>query len=185
VEKEKLKQKASQIGGSVNSISNDTQANEWIPWMPDQYYYRQSGFSSAVTRTSLMRRISSIIYNETGSPATRKIDYSTTQGYSVNISLNGGKKDAFSATLGGSWSSSWSKSDSISYTISSKYYGWMEYTPIMDNSWGYMECAIWDASKQIWVAQPTEWTDLYIARNMNGTPDGIYTIKTSTTRPSY
>jgi len=120
---------------------NNTQKNSsFSPASAVFYYtYDQSGYIDAFPKHDLRARISQYVYNYTQDNVIRSVEASTTQSYTVNISLTTEKRAAFTATLGGSWSSSASYSDSITCQINPGYKSWIEFTPIMHNSWGYMK----------------------------------------------
>lgn len=133
-----------------------------------QYVYKQDGFVSENLRSDKQRRISEYVVNLTQDNVERSISASTTQTWSANISLNAGKKDALTVTLGGGWSKSTDWSDTIKATIRPKYKCWIEFAPIMDNSFGRMLYGTTD-----------EFVDLYIAREVGGRTDGVYYVYTA------
>lgn len=152
------------------------------------YKYEESGFIRNFPRADMVRRISPIVYNETSQNASRTISYSASQGFVSNISLTlGGKKSAITAgiTGGASWSNSYSQSDSVTQTIPKNKYAWMEYYPIMDNSYGILTELITYDGGIPYYEENTYFTDIFIAKKMsNGMPDGVYTLKESSSRPN-
>jgi len=175
------------LGISEGSLKTNNTVNPFA--LMDLSYYNQAGFSRAVLRTGLTARVSVPVYNETSQTVTRTISYSASQSYTSNVSLSSTyAKNAFTAgvTVGASWSSTYSGSDSVSQPIPPKKYSWMEYTPYMDNSWGTMHEEVWnfDGITNVKIVDKTYFLDVYIARKGNaGLPDGIYTVKESSTKP--
>ncbi|WP_249073807.1 hypothetical protein [Lysinibacillus sp. BPa_S21] len=153
-------------------------------------WYSQPGFSRAVLRSNLTRRVNVPIYNDISQTITRTMSYTACQSYTSNVSFSSSyTKDAFTAgvTVGASWSKTFEGSDSINQPIPPKKYSWMEYTPYMDNSWGSMheEVWSWDGYSNVCLVNKIYFLDVYIARQGNaGLPDGIYKIKESSTKPS-
>lgn len=147
--------------------------------MKPQYFYLvptyvQSGFMSDDVRYDLNRRISTYVYNETSMPMTRSITSTTSQTYTVNVSLTSTDAGALTSTLGSSWSNNTTFSETETVTINPNQKEWAEFTPIMDNSYGYLK--YYDSLTGEYVKE--NWVDLYIAKSVNGQTDGILTFKT-------
>ena len=158
----------------------------------DMSYYVESNFIRNVYRWSLNRRISAPVYNS--SPTTtnsRTISYSTTQSYTSNFSFStSGQRSAITAgvTAGASWSNSESVTDSVTQNIPPLKYSWMDYTPLMDNSFGILYERVWNIVPG-WaelIVDEDRFIDLYIMKRTGaGIPDGLYTIVESSNYPTY
>lgn len=174
LEREKGKARLKQ---SLESTLEPKISASWIAPLIDYYRFYKYGTVYEVQKWDLQRRISTIVYNYTQDNMTRALSASTSQSYSVNISMNSGKKDAFTVTLGGAWSKTTSYSDTITNTIRPGYKSWVEFVPVMDNAYGIMECT--DPLYNV----TTEWADLYYARtvNFNGQSmtDGLVLVKSA------
>lgn len=185
------KQQASQLRDIItkeqSSVSTDKEVSPnaiIIPVYP-RYLYEGRYTDYNYARYDLKRRISPIIQNSTISPAEYSVTYSATQGYTINLTLNGGKKDAFTIALGGTWTSTWSDSTTTKMTIQPSEYGWVEYVPLMTNYTGYMHYQEWDSANLVYVTKSTEYSDLCVANKstIGNMPDGYYLLKTSYTNP--
>lgn len=146
--------------------------------------YNESSHISDYTRYSEERRISAIVHNTTSSPATYTINYSTTQSMSANISLTGTHKGVVSGTVGFNIAESFTGGTSIQMSISPGYYGWMKYTPIVYNTWGYIKHEQSYDYGMTWHLVHDTFVDIYSAKEMaGGMPDGYYTLMESDTEP--
>ncbi|PYE47853.1 hypothetical protein HUB98_24495 [Paenibacillus barcinonensis] len=144
----------------------------------NEYYWRyiQTTFKPAVPMTSLTKRISTYVYNETLDPAKRTISSSTSQTWSANFGLSFQHKKAVSTTLGGSWSKTTSFADVTESTVRARHMSWAEFTPIMDKSFGYLN-EIYSFNGSV---RTKKYTEIYTARELgNGQADGILVIKTA------
>ncbi len=171
-------------------INNSEQFSEFEGVVPNScvlvtmYEYNEDHYVSQVVKNDLTRRISPYVVNDTQDNATRTITYSTTQSYVSNYTFTSQAEiDAVTAgiTIGSSWQATYSYSDSVTTTIRPGYKSWVEYTPIMDNSWGWMdyETAIICDYGVVPVGEGSTWLDIYIARKINGVLDGYYVVKTA------
>jgi len=153
-------------------------------YMYPKYGYAQLGKIMQITKPSLTKRVSNIVYNQATSTSYILLACSVTQSYTANISLSASYKSAITAAIGASWSYSYTTSQTINGAVDGHKYGWIEFTPIMDNSYGYMHYySQWDGMK--YTSDTTTWVDIYTARCVSGTtfPDGIYTVRSSATSP--
>lgn len=68
----------------------------------------------------------------------------------------------------------------IKATISAKRKGWMDFTPIMYNSYGYIQKGVTTDISPFYVITSETWTDVYFPKQLpNGQLDGIYEIMES------
>ncbi|OMF10106.1 hypothetical protein MHI48_08030 [Paenibacillus sp. FSL H7-0942] len=144
----------------------------------NEYYWRytQSTFKPAVPMTSLTKRISTYVYNETLDNADRTISSSTSQTWSANFGLSFQHKKAVTTTLGGSWSKTTNFSDVTKTTVRPKHKSWAEFTPIMDKSFGYLN-EIYSFNGSV---RTSKYTEIYTARELgSGQADGILVFKTA------
>jgi hypothetical protein len=104
---------------------------------------------------------------------------------SCSIITSTRRSSAITSVLGGSWNSSVSIKSEITYTIPPNYYGWIKYTPIVTNSYGYMNYVRY-IGPNTYTNISSEWTDIYIPKkDSNGNSDGLYECITSQSFPSY
>lgn len=156
------------------------------------YSYQQHGYVSYVTKSALTRRISSSVFNSGTVESLKPISYSVSQGYIANTNFDvNAKKTAVSAGITGggySWMNTYGDSKSTTALVSANRYAWMEYTPIMDNSFGVItEKTYANAQGTTVLVGTTSYdVDIYIARLLSGSlPDGVYVIKQSATYPGF
>lgn len=65
----------------------------------------------------------------------------------------------------------------IKATISAKRKGWMDFTPIMYNSYGYIQKGVTTDISPFYVITSETWADVYFPKQLpNGQLDGIYEI---------
>ena len=158
----------------------------------DLSYYNESGFISNVYRWDLNRRISPPVHNtSTTTTNSYTISYSTSQSFTSNFSFStSGQKSAVTAgiTVGAAWQNTYSVSQSVTQNIPPEKYGWMDYTPIMDNSYGILHEEVWSVvpGSAVELVNEDHFLDLYIAKKTStNIPDGLYTIVESSSYPTY
>ncbi len=160
----------------------------FTPYGFEPYYgdvYEERGVIDPFYKTDLTRRISEIWKNSTTSNMTHTFGCSTSQNYQVNIDLSWSQKNAITAKLGGSWNNSVSFKSETQYQIPAGKYGWVNFTPAMKNSYGYMQYVKYQTLNSYYVVSE-EWTDIYIPRKLStGNADGILECITSNTQPEY
>ena len=156
------------------------------------YSYQQHGYVSYVTKSALTRRISSSVFNSGTVESLKPISYSVSQGYIANTNFDvNAKKSAVSAGITGggySWMNTYGDSKSTTALVSANRYAWMEYTPIMDNSFGVITEKTYANTQgtTVLVGTTSYDVDIYIARLLSGSlPDGVYVIKQSATYPGF
>jgi hypothetical protein len=155
------------------------------------YKYNQAGYVYNVARPYLNKRISAIVQNETDQSVTRTITYTASQSFTANLSINIPLKIAainVGITGGASWQNTYGSTDAVAQVITKGYYAWMDYYPIMNNSFGDLNTKVYANAQgtSVLVSDTNEFYDIYIAKQMSGgLPDGVYTVKQSTTRPNY
>ncbi len=154
------------------------------------YKYVESGFNNFVERTSLKRRITNPIYNDSANPTSYSMIATVTETWSANINITGSAKIkavTLGATVGGAWSRTETDTFTINPTISSKRWGWLEFTPYHTNSWGYLTTTQWKTSPMgvIKESETSEWADIYSAKFL-GTkrPNGAYIVRESINKPT-
>jgi len=188
-----LETQKSIMKNSINSVDSksSSETDSIAPLsLIDLSRYSEAGFIGSVYRNDLTRRISVPIYNDGTTTITRNISFTASQSYTSNVSLSSTySKNAFSAgvTVGSSWSKTISNSDSVSQPIPPKKYSWMQYTPNMSNSYGTLYEEVWsfDGASNVKVVDKSYFVDVYIAKTGNaGLPDGLYTVKETTTAPN-
>ncbi|WP_419884908.1 hypothetical protein [Paenibacillus sp. B-A-8] len=153
------------------------------------YSYQQNGYVSYVTRSGLTRRISQPVYNSASINSLLNISYSVSQGYIANTSFGvTAKQTAVSAgiTGGSSWSNTYGGSNTTTASVNPYNYAWMEYTPIMNNSFGVIteKNYVNVQGSSVLVSTNSYDVDIYTARLLSGSlPDGVYVIKQSASKP--
>lgn len=153
------------------------------------YSYQQNGYVSYVTRSGLTRKISPAVYNSASVNSLLNISYSVSQGYVANTSFSvTAKQTAVSAgiTGGSSWSNTYGGSNTTTASVNPYHYAWMEYTPIMNNSFGVITEKNYAnvQGSSVLVSTNSYDVDIYMARLLSGSlPDGIYAIKQSASNP--
>jgi hypothetical protein len=153
------------------------------------YSYQQNGYVSYVTRSGLTRKISPAVYNSASGNSLLNISYSVSQGYIANTSFGvTAKQTAVSAgiTGGSSWSNTYGGSNTTTALVNPYNYAWMEYTPIMNNSFGVITEKTYAnvQGNSVLVGTNSYDVDIYMARLLSGSlPDGIYVIKQSASNP--
>ncbi|CAM4519815.1 hypothetical protein [Paenibacillus typhae] len=155
------------------------------------YTYNQSGYIYNYARSDMNRRISAAVKNDSTNPVNRAIAYTASQAYAANISLNVSAKIkavTVGITAGATWTNTYTSSDTVTQTISPGYYAWMDYYPIFNNSYGMLNEKVYANAQgtSVLVSDTNTYADIYVARVMSGgLPDGVYTVKQSTSAPSY
>ncbi|KAA8782527.1 hypothetical protein EC604_01520 [Paenibacillus amylolyticus] len=156
------------------------------------YKYNESGYIYNVPLPLLNKRISVPVYNESKTKtAKRTITFSASRSYSTSYSINvNGKIKAITAgiTGGSSWTNTYSGSDSVAQDIPPLNYSWMDYYPIVNNSYGYMNEKVYvnTQSGTVLASEKNTFTDIFIPRKMDsGLPDGLYVVKESLKAPTY
>lgn len=156
-------------------------SNTITPYALDAYKYTEAGFFPTVTRTSLTDRVSIYYANDSDSKLSYTIQYAASQTYTANRSITAsGEKNAIKLgiTVGSSWSNTYSSSTSATKDVTGRYYGWMEYTPVMGNSFGTMLHGYTSPTPPLQYLEETYFLDIYVAREMpGGMPDGYYVFK--------
>ncbi|WP_223066042.1 hypothetical protein [Paenibacillus caui] len=158
------------------------------------YVYNESGYIYATPRPTLNKRISVAVRNPNNSAVDRTINYTASQSFSANIGVTAssdiGKAISLGITGGASWSETYSSSDSVVHHIPPLTYAWMDYYPIMNNTYGYTQETIhyYNLYTGFQHSEPGSniWTDIFVAREMaGGLPDGVYTVVESGSLPDY
>lgn len=149
------------------------------------YRYLQYGSNSERARYDLTRTICIPVFNETLDNSIRELNCSTSQSttWEAGVTYTSGElgaiKNVLEASIGGSWQTTQSYSDTNKITIRPNYWGWFEFTPIMYNSWGYVET--YDEISG--VVYSRKWVDTYRPKYLyNGQLIGILVEKTSPTK---
>lgn len=143
-------------------------------------WYDERGVIEEYTRTSLRTRVSTYVYNRGSNDATRTITGTYTQGFTANYTLSSGEKSAIKQEVGFSFTDEFTFSEEISTIISPGCKGWMEFTPIMHNTYGYIQKGVTTAINPFYVITSETWTDVYFPRELpSGQLDGIYEIMES------
>lgn len=143
-------------------------------------WYDERGVIEEYTRTSLRTRVSTYVYNRGSNDATRTITGTYTQGFTANYTLSSGEKSAIKQEVGFSFTDEFTFSEEISTIISPGCKGWMEFTPIMYNTYGYIQKGVTTDISPFYVITSETWTDVYFPRELpSGQLDGIYEIMES------
>ena len=99
------------------------------------------------------------------------------------------QRNAFSAgvSVGASWSNTYTRSDTVTQPVSPGHYAWMDYIPYMDNSLGTLYEDVWfiDQNGSTKLFDDVTWIEVFIAKDLFGIPDGIYTIMEDTVLPTH
>ncbi|MFD1991596.1 hypothetical protein ACFSGI_16635 [Paenibacillus nicotianae] len=173
--------------------SDDIPVYPSIVSLSTSYKYNQLSYKSKVARSDLNRRISVAIRNEGTVSATRSISYSSTQTYTSSISFTAGaQKNAVSAgiTGGKSWEGSYAGNETITQTIPAGKYAWMDYYPYMNYSYGTFKTDVYsvtDTGATSLVSSSSQNVNIYSAIKSASSPlpDGVYSLKESTSAPTY
>jgi hypothetical protein len=161
------------LNQSRTGFSNQQSAVAGVPFT----WYSESGVIAEYHRSSLKERVSNIVRNTGSLPATFTISSSKTQSTTSNYTLSSGEKSAFQIETGLSFSQSYTFTQSISQQVPSNKQCWMEFYPIMRNSYGYMENGVTVDISPYYVITSTKWTDIYLPRQLgSGQLDGVYTL---------
>lgn len=140
-------------------------------------WYDERGTIEQSTRYNLKTRVSNYVYNRGSKDASMTISGSYTQGCTTNYTLSSSEENAIKAEIGISLSSEFTFSQEITTIISAGCKGWMEFTPIMKNSYGYIQKGVTIAIMPGYVITSETWTDIYLPRQLpNGQLDGIYEL---------
>lgn len=143
-------------------------------------WYREIDHIENVAKSSSNTRVSNYIYNRSSNPAELTISASITKGAEANYTLSSGEKSAIKQEIGISYSTSYTFSQEIKATISANHKGWIEFTPIMYNSYGYIQKGITTDIYPFYVITSETWTDIFFPKQLpNGQLDGIYAIMES------
>ena len=142
--------------------------------------FDERGHIENYTKTSSRTSVSNYVYNRSSNPAELTISGSITKGAEANYTLSSGEKSAIKQEVGVSYSTSYTFTQEIKATISAKRKGWMEFTPIMYNSYGYIQKGVTTDISPFYVISSETWTDVYFPKQLpNGQLDGIYEIMES------
>lgn len=140
-------------------------------------WYDERGTIEESTRHSLRTRVSNFVYNRGSKDASMKITGSHTQGSTTNYTLSSADEKAIKMEIGLSVSTEYTFSQEITTIISAGCKGWMEFTPIMKNSYGYIQKGVSIDIMPGYVITSETWTDIYLPRQLpNGQLDGIYEL---------
>lgn len=124
----------------------------------------------------LRSRISTYVRNSSSGLVTRTIEGSVSHSAVFDTSLTFKEKSAIEAKVGISLSNEFSFSDSISYQISPNTKVWMEFTPIMDYTYGTVEHWMPVDGPPYSVVLSTTTARVYLPRVIKGNLDGIVEI---------
>lgn len=172
-----LKETENQIEAQKEAIQNSLQPTSSVsPRMAVPFtWYDERGHIESHIKTSSGTRISNYVYNRSSNPAELTISGSITKGAEANYSLSSGEKSAIQAEIGISYNTSYTFSQEITSTISANHKGWMDFTPIMYNSYGYIQKGFTTGINPSYVITSETWTDLYFPKQLpSGQLDGIY-----------
>lgn len=160
----------SEMQPKVEKAVTSVQSGVPISW------YDEFGNIPEFVRSSLRRRISPYVENRTSQPATRQISASTQQSTTYNFSLSSGEKSHVTAEIGMEVERTHSYSETITTTIPPMYRSWMEFTPIMHNTYGVMNYGVTTDIYPYYVITSRKYPDIYIPRLLHGLLDGIYIL---------
>jgi hypothetical protein len=173
----------------LHQIHNENKEQELLMSSQTKYYatrvsgvpfiwYNELGSIDEVFRSNLQTRISNFVYNEGTEIAELEVTGSKTQGSTANFSLSSGEKTAIQVETGISYYSSYTFSQTIKQRIPGGCKGWMEFYPIMKNSYGYLQYGVTTSIYPFYSIYSEVWTDVYFPRELsNGQLDGVYILK--------
>lgn len=148
--------------------------------MTDNYSTYIETSSSVALITAEGKRISSVIYNGTSSPAARTFESATTSTCSFSTSLSSEEENLVKRGVSFSWEYSASLKDSTTYHIAPRMYGWVEFAPYKNKSTGVIKNYNW-----LGTLLSTKNVTAYSPKKTNGNLDGLYTFKERSTPPNY
>lgn len=145
--RKEYKQNRNKENSQKNDLISDDNSNIIIPNdLPIYYYqYLQYGSNPNRIRYDLTRTVCNPLFNATPDPSTKELSCSTVQTttWEGSSTYTSGEKAAICGTLGasigGSWQISKTYTETNTMTIQPNNWGWFEFTPVMYNSWGYVE----------------------------------------------
>lgn len=142
----------------------------------DFYTYNEIYSLSEVEMNGMRRRISNYVRNSGSAFATRTIFGSISLGAVLDTSLTAKEEEAIEFSLGVSLSAEFSFSDSISYQIPPSTKVWMEFTPIMDYTYGTVEHWVPIDAPPYTAVLSTTTARVYLPRVIMNELDGIVEI---------
>lgn len=161
-------------------ISSEEKESEIQPkGMTDDWHrYDESGSGTQLI-TSERKRVSTIVYNGTSSMSSRTLSYSSSSNSSFSTSLTSSERNAVIGGVSFTWNFSSSVSDSNTINLKPNEYGWFEFAPIKNKSWGYLKTFDWlgNLKKQKYVVA-------YSPNKVSGQLDGILYKMTSYSQPN-
>jgi len=141
-------------------------------------WYSQRGSIASYHKTSQKTRISNYVMNSTTNPVAYSVYASKTQGATASISLSAGDKNTLQSITGYPFIGSYTFSQTISCVISPGYTGWIEFYPIMYNSWGYLQDGYTIGYSPFYMIYAERFVDVYYPIELgNGMLDGVFEVK--------
>lgn len=160
-----------------NIMKNDMILNNGIqPFLfaPYSSYY-ESGVYYNQARTDLQKMACSYVANTTNNVAGINFSCSATQSFTSNFSLTSAELKGFKMDASITFSSSMSSSQAVTGNISPKHRGWVEFYPIMDNSFGVTKNGYYTSDYQLVITEE-KFTDIYVPKKVNGLLFGEYIV---------
>lgn len=146
-----------------------------MPRFPQPYArYEESGIYYNQSRTDLRKIVSSKLANRTNNVSSLSFQVSATQSYTSNYSLSTPEFNSFKENVGVSFQKSITSSQTITANISPNHRGWIEFYPIMDNSFGVIHTGTITDNYEV-IGHREKFTDIYIPKKVSGLLYGEYT----------
>lgn len=166
---------SSVFSGKLNSAHRD---NFTPKGMTDDWYrYDESG-TSLVEMTNEKKIVSVVFKNASSEIASHSFSYSASSGSSHSISLSSGERSAVITGIGFEWNNSASVANSATINLRPGQYGWFEFVPIKNKSWGYVKTFNW-----LGKLKSQKYVVSYSPKKENGNLVGILIGKTSYSSP--
>lgn len=141
------------------------------PMTDDITEYNQIGTIPEYQIKWEQRRVSDYLYNYGVTSLSQALLSSITEGYSINVGLQYKYSNALNLSLGASWSKSVSYTVTTTVTVGAHQKGWLEFYPIMDYHYGYLDTYNWLHT----TLKEHLWTSLYTVRTIAGNQcDGVF-----------
>jgi len=118
-------------------------------------------------------RVSTVLYNGTSNPSNKSLSCSMTDYYTINVGLTTAEWLAVKFGASITYHASSTMTETNTLTISPGMYGWFEFSPYTQGSWGVVETYIVDDFGNYWLNSES---DAYYTspQEVSGFLDGIF-----------
>lgn len=157
-----------------------------------KYRYIEKTRNNNYKLTSETKRVTNYMENATDTMQNASFSYNVSKGWTISAGVTGKFKQAVTAELGGTWTSSYSANTTFNLNIPAKTKMWIEYTPIVKRSTGVCEKYFkprgplnqpeYVEERINVVTTSPKKLNVTLGNKTIESPDGIYTWKSSKVR---